>query len=77
MSNNRMWYMSVWLVAILFLCSALTDTDNLRLVLILAAATVGCVFIVCESRVQRAHAPLILRDESVAEKTKPPEGGNG
>lgn len=74
--NSPMFLMAVWLIIFLFLCMACMDEEAHQLDCILAAAAVGCVYIWCESRVQRANAPLILRDESVAEKTKPPEGGN-
>lgn len=75
---NDMFVVCVWLVLILVTCALLMQgLDELhRVALLVAAAVVGCVFMWCESRVQRANAPLILRDESVAEKTKPPESRN-
>lgn len=74
--NSPMFLMAAWLIVVLFLCMACMDEEAHQLVCILAATAVGCVYIWCESRVQRANAPLILREESVAEKTKPPEGRN-
>ena len=73
--NDPMLMVCVWLILILLsfalLMEGMSVTD--RMILLVAAAVVGCVYMECQSRVERAHAPLILRDESVAEKTKPPE----
>lgn len=76
MKNDTMLMVTVLLIVFLFLCMACMDEEAHQMVCILAATAVGCVYLWCESRVQRANAPLILRDESVAEKTKPPEGRN-
>ena len=72
---SPMLVMAVWLVLALFACALLMESAFVtdRVVLMIAAAVVGCVYIACQSRVERAHAPLILRDECAAEKTKPPE----
>lgn len=75
---SPMFVMAVWLVLAMFTCALMmASIDPIhRVFLLVTAAAVGCVYMLCQSRVERAHAPLILRDESVAEKTKPPEGRN-
>lgn len=72
-NESPMLKVAVILIVVLFLCMACLEDEFHQLICILASALVGCVYMVCESRVERANAPLILRDESVAEKTKPPE----
>lgn len=73
---SDMFIVCVWLMFVMVTCALLMDhMDPIhRVALLVTAAVVGCVFMACESRVQRAHAPLILRDETMPEKTKPPEG---
>ena len=73
---SDMFIVCIWLMLVLVTCALLMDhLDPMqRVALLVTAAVVGCVFMACESRVQRAHAPLILRDETVPEKSKPPEG---
>ena len=73
---SDMFIVCVWLMFVMVTCALLMDhLDPMqRVALLVTAAVVGCVFMACESRVQRAHAPLILRDETMPEKTKPPEG---
>jgi len=72
-NESPMLKVAVILIVVLFLCMACMEEEFHQLICILAAALVGCVYMVCESHVERANAPLILRDESVFEKTKPPE----
>lgn len=73
---SDMFIVCIWLMLVLVTCALLMDhLDPMqRVALLMTAAVVGCVFMACESRVQRAHAPLILRDETMPEKSKPPEG---
>lgn len=71
--DSPMLKVAVILIMVLFLCMACLDKEEHQLVCILASALVGCVYMLCQSRVERAHAPLILRDECVFEKSKPPE----
>ena len=73
---SDMFIVCVWLMFVMVTCALLMDhLDPMqRVALLVTAAVVGCVFMACESRVQRAHAPLILRDETMPEKSKPPEG---
>lgn len=73
---SDMFIVCIWLMLVLVTCALLMDgLDAIhRVALLAAAAVVGCVFMACESRVQRAQAPLILRDETMPEKNKPPEG---
>lgn len=73
---SDMFIVCIWLMLVLVTCALLMDALDAihRVALLAAAAVVGCVFMACESRVQRAHAPLILRDETMPEKSKPPEG---
>ena len=73
---SDMFIVCIWLMFVMVTCALLMDhLDPMqRVALLVTAAVVGCVFMACESRVQRAHAPLILRDETMPEKSKPPEG---
>lgn len=73
---SDMFIVCIWLMLVMVTCALLMDgLDPIhRVALLVTAAVVGCVFMACESRVQRAHAPLILRDETMPEKSKPPEG---
>ena len=73
---SDMFIVCVWLMFVMVTCALLMDhLDPMqRVALLVTAAVVGCVFMACESRVQRANAPLILRDETMPEKNKPPEG---
>lgn len=75
---SDMFIVCIWLMLVMVTCALLMDhLDPMqRVALLVTAAVVGCVFMACESRVQRAHAPLILRDETMPEKTKPPEGAD-
>lgn len=72
---SDMFIVCIWLMLVMVTCALLMDhLDPMqRVALLVTAAVVGCVFMACESRVQRAHAPLILRDETMIEKSKPPE----
>lgn len=72
---SDMFFVCVWIVLILMTCALLMNGLESwhRVALMVTAAVVGCVFMACESRVQRANAPLILRDETMPEKSKPPE----
>ena len=71
---SRKFYLAVWLVAALFICALMGSFPAWgRVVLLLAAAVVGCVWIWCESRIDCAAAPLNLPDDLVPEKKKPPE----
>lgn len=77
MRNNNLAIMAMIMIFVLFLCATTMELDAHRLVAILAATLVACVYLACESRVMRAHAPLRIIDEgAVAEKNKPPEDGN-
>lgn len=75
---SDMFVVCVWMIFILVTCALLMDgiTGTHRAVLLVAAATVGVVFIICESRVERARTPLILRDETAAEHSHPPESAD-
>lgn len=44
-----------------------------RMVLWIAAAVVGCVYMMCETKIDCASAPLNLPDDLFAGKEKPPE----
>lgn len=70
--NNSMLWMAVMMICVLLAFAMLMPgmfiTD--RMVLMLAAAVVACVWMVCESRVVRAYAPLVIREEPVAEKNQ-------
>lgn len=76
MRKNGMLMICIWVIIIMVGCALMMDglTADHRTLLLLFAAVAGDVYMVCESRVQRANAPLILRDETIPEKSKPPEG---
>ena len=71
--NVMMWFalaMVCVLLAYAIAADGLYATD--RMVVVLAAALVSCVWLVCECRVQSAHAPLIIREDLPEEKSIPP-----
>lgn len=72
---SRKFYMAALLVAALFICALMGNafTSEQRVVLLISAALVGCVWIVAEAKVDKAAAPLNLPDDLVPEKKKPPE----
>lgn len=72
---NPLIVICMWMVIILFSCALLMHglAPWQRMALLMSAAVVVCEFMECWSRIERAHAPLILRDETCPEKTKPPE----
>ena len=74
--RSNMLAVCVWVIVIMFTCALLMNglTVDQRVVLLLASCATAWVYMICESRVLRAHAPLILRDETTPEKSKPPEG---
>lgn len=74
--RSNMLVVCMWMVVIMFTCALLMSglTSDQRIALLLASCGTAWVYMICESRVQRAHAPLILRDETMPEKSKPPEG---
>lgn len=73
---SEMFFVCIWLVVILVTCALLMGglEEGHRVALLMGACVIACVFMECESRVQRARAPLILRDETMQEESKPPEG---
>lgn len=75
MNDGMRFEIAVWMAVILIACALLLNalTGAHRMALLMTAALVVCVYIECQSRVERANAPLILRDECIPEKSKPPE----
>lgn len=75
MRKNSMLMICVWMIVIMVACALMMDglTADHRTLLLFFAAVAGDVYMLCESRVLRAQAPLILRDETMPEKSKPPE----
>lgn len=71
----KMFMVAVWMILILFTNAVWMPDINAwqRVALLCMAALVACVYMACQSRVERANAPLILRDETNPEKEKPPE----
>lgn len=74
--NSRKFYLAVWMCMCLLFGAVLLDGATMwqRIVLMLAAAAVACVWIVCEARVDRAAAPLNLNG---AEKPRTEETPGG
>lgn len=71
--QSPMFRLAAWLMAVIFLCMVYMEDEANQLVCIIAASVVGCVFMFCESRVQRAKAPLVIRKEPSEAKEKPPD----
>lgn len=73
--NTPMLWMAVVMICVLLAVALFVRGMFVadRVLLMLAAAVVACVWMVCESRVMRAYAPLVIREEPVEEKNKPPE----
>ena len=70
--RNNLWNITICMIIILVLCTAAFDKDLYQLAVIALAALTACVYMVCESRVQRANAPLIIREEPPEERSIPP-----
>lgn len=71
--RKNIWYMAVGMILFLVFCVATLEDESRQLIAILAAALVACVYIICESRVERANAPLVIRDESAEAAEHPPD----
>ena len=61
----------VVLLTCAFLMPGLYEVE--RVLLLLAAAVTVWIHNVCECLVEKAQTPLVIRDETPEEKTKPPE----
>lgn len=73
-NDSPMLKLAVFLIVVMILCMACLDKEENQLACILAAAIVGCVYMVCESRVSNAKQMMMTLETVVKEKTKPPEG---
>lgn len=75
--NSRKHGMAIWMCLCLMVCAILLPdaTTWQRVTLLVAAAVVNCVWIACESMVDRAAAPLNLPDLPDRPDEKPPDGG--
>ena len=65
-------------LCVILICYAMTANGmemQLRALLLALAAVVGCVWMVCESRIDRAAAPLNLPPRPVHCDGKPPDRG--
>lgn len=75
---GRKFLLATWVCFILFLFAIITPgmfiTD--RMILMVTSAVVACVYIVCETKVDCAAAPLNLPEGWVDHKEKPPEDKN-
>lgn len=72
---SRKYILAVVMCAVLVCMALCWDhlEDDLRIVLMAMASAVACVWIWCESRIDRAAAPLNLPEDLVPQKYKPPE----
>ena len=71
--NAMMWFtLAMVCVLLVYALTAVGLCATDKMIIVLAAAVVVCVWLVCESRVQRAYAPLVIRDELPEEKSIPP-----
>lgn len=73
--NSRKFWFAVAMCTLLVLCALLAEEYDalLRTVLLALAALVACVWIVCESRIDRAAAPLRIEQESCKCSMHPPD----
>lgn len=69
--RSNMLAVCAWVIVIVFTCALLMNglAAEQRMVLLLAVCATAWVYMACESRVLRAHAPLVIREEPA----KPPE----
>lgn len=71
---TRFWLTS-WMIIVLMSCAVwmpdIWGAD--RIALLLTCALLVCVYVLAECKVDRAHAPLVIREEREAKKEKPPE----
>lgn len=74
-NHSRKFWLSVWMIAVLLVESVLLPdiTAILRALLVLAAAAVACVWVICESRIDRAAAPLRIQQETETRDSHPPD----
>lgn len=70
--RNNMWYITVCMILVLMICTEAFDNELYKLAALALAVLTICVYMVCESRVQRANAPLIIREEPPEERSIPP-----
>lgn len=72
---SRKFAFAVAVCLALLVCALTMEAPAwMRMVLLLAASGVACVWISCESRVDRAAAPINLPPEVGRRVDKPPEG---
>lgn len=72
--TSRKFVFAVAVCTALMVCALVMEASEwMRTALMLASATVACVWIVSEARVDRAAAPLNLSPESIGRVDKPPE----
>lgn len=73
--NSRKFWFAAAMCTLLVLCALLAEEYDalLRTVLLALAALVACVWIVCESRIDRAAAPLRIEQESCKCSMHPPD----
>ena len=73
--HSRKFMLTVWTMIVLLLHSMLLPDLSvlLRVLLVLAAALLAAVWVICESRIDRAAAPLRIQKEDAVEDAHPPD----
>lgn len=73
--HSRKFMLTVWTMIVLLLCSVLLPDLSvlLRVLLVLAAALLAVVWVICESRIDRAAAPLRIQQEAAPADAHPPD----
>lgn len=78
MRKNAMLAVACCLMVAVLACALLMPgiSAQERVLLLALLVVTGCVYMLCESRVLRAYAPLVICEEPAEqEKAKPPERG--
>ena len=70
--RSRKFWVALMLSVLLVWC-AMEAEEEMRLVLLALAVTVECVWIICESRIDRAAAPLKIEQDTEPENKHPPD----
>lgn len=73
--HSRKFWMTLLMCAVLICCALLLDglAPWMRAAVLAMAATVACVWVVSEARVDRAAAPLRIERETEGRDSHPPD----
>ena len=70
--GSRKFWMALLMCVLLVWC-AMEAEETMRLALLALAVMVACVWMICESRIDRAAAPLKIEQDADPENKHPPD----